>query len=284
MLSGIPGVACLEPQGAFYCFPSFEALLGRESAGPQGHDHGSSWPRCCSTRSKVAIVPGEAFGAPGYARLSFALGDDDLGEGVGRIADFSLDGAPAPTLPRPRARLTLGCAMTKRVLVAEELAERGLDSMRAAGLEVDVQLGLSPERAARRGARRGRARDPQRDAGDRRGARRRHRSRRRRSGGHRARQRRRRRRDPARRHGGERAAVERALGRRADDRADARAGAQHPAGRRRPQGRAVEPLALGRRRALRQDARHRRARPGRRARRAARPSRSGCGSSRTTRT
>ncbi len=37
---------------------------------------------------KVAIVPGEAFGAPGYARLSFALGDDDLGEGVRRIADF----------------------------------------------------------------------------------------------------------------------------------------------------------------------------------------------------
>ena len=37
--------------------------------------------------AKVAIVPGEAFGAPGYARLSFALGDDDLGEGVRRIAD-----------------------------------------------------------------------------------------------------------------------------------------------------------------------------------------------------
>ena len=38
--------------------------------------------------AKVAIVPGEAFGAPGYARLSFALGDDDLGEGVARIADL----------------------------------------------------------------------------------------------------------------------------------------------------------------------------------------------------
>ena len=39
-------------------------------------------------QAKVAIVPGEAFGAPGYARMSFALGDDDLGEGVGRIVDF----------------------------------------------------------------------------------------------------------------------------------------------------------------------------------------------------
>ena len=38
--------------------------------------------------AKVAIVPGEAFAAPGYARLSFALGDDDLGEGIGRIADL----------------------------------------------------------------------------------------------------------------------------------------------------------------------------------------------------
>ena len=36
--------------------------------------------------AKVAIVPGEAFGAPGYARFSFALGDDDLVEGVQRIA------------------------------------------------------------------------------------------------------------------------------------------------------------------------------------------------------
>ena len=40
----------------------------------------------------MAIVPGEAFAAPGYARLSFALGDDDLGEGVGRIADLSRAG------------------------------------------------------------------------------------------------------------------------------------------------------------------------------------------------
>ena len=38
--------------------------------------------------AKVAVVPGEAFAAPGYFRLSFALGDDDLGEGVGRIADL----------------------------------------------------------------------------------------------------------------------------------------------------------------------------------------------------
>lgn len=91
MLSAIPGVECLEPQGAFYCFPDFEGVLGRE----YGHDHRK---RVVNTslelaevlldQANVAVVPGEAFGAPGYARLSFALGDDELREGVARIAAF----------------------------------------------------------------------------------------------------------------------------------------------------------------------------------------------------
>ena len=86
LLSGIPGVTCLEPQGAFYCFPSFEGVLGRQIGGRRPQ---TSLELCEALLevAKVAIVPGEAFGAPGYARLSFALGDDDLGEGVRRIAD-----------------------------------------------------------------------------------------------------------------------------------------------------------------------------------------------------
>jgi len=90
MLSAIPGVACLEPQGAFYCFPSFEGVLGREIGGRRPQ----TTLELCEVLldvAKVAIVPGEAFGAPGYARLSFALGDDDLGEGIRRIAD-AVDG------------------------------------------------------------------------------------------------------------------------------------------------------------------------------------------------
>ncbi|HEV7524139.1 MAG TPA: pyridoxal phosphate-dependent aminotransferase [Acidimicrobiia bacterium] len=87
LLSKIDGVTTLSPQGAFYCFPSFVGVLGREIAGrtPQ------TTLELCELLlevAKVAIVPGEAFGAPGYARLSFALGDDDLGEGVRRIADL----------------------------------------------------------------------------------------------------------------------------------------------------------------------------------------------------
>ena len=86
LLSGIPGVTCLEPEGAFYCFPSFEGVLGREIAG-RTPATSLELSELLLEVAKVAIVPGEAFGAPGYARLSFALGDDDLGEGVRRIAD-----------------------------------------------------------------------------------------------------------------------------------------------------------------------------------------------------
>ena len=87
MLSKIDGVSVLAPEGAFYCFPSFEGVLGREIAGRTPR---TTLELCALLLEevKVAIVPGEAFGAPGYARLSFALGDDDLGEGVRRIADL----------------------------------------------------------------------------------------------------------------------------------------------------------------------------------------------------
>jgi aspartate aminotransferase len=84
LLSVIPGVRCLEPQGAFYCFPSFAGVLGRELA---GRVPTTSLELCglALEEAKVAMVPGEAFGAPGYARMSFALGDDDLVEGVERL-------------------------------------------------------------------------------------------------------------------------------------------------------------------------------------------------------
>jgi aspartate/methionine/tyrosine aminotransferase len=85
MLNEIPGVRCPEPEGAFYAFPSVEGLLGRPICG-----------RTASTSldladlvldlAKVAFVPGEAFGAPGYARFSYALADEALVEGITRIA------------------------------------------------------------------------------------------------------------------------------------------------------------------------------------------------------
>jgi aspartate/methionine/tyrosine aminotransferase len=87
MLSEIPGVRCLEPEGAFYCFPSFEGVLGRTLAGREITST-LELAEVLLDEAKVAIVPGEAFGAPGYARLSFALADADLEEGVARIAAF----------------------------------------------------------------------------------------------------------------------------------------------------------------------------------------------------
>ena len=87
LLSKIPGVSVLPPEGAFYCFPNFDAILDREYAGRKITTT-TELAEVLLDEVRVAIVPGEAFGAPGYARLSFALGDDDLGEGVRRIADF----------------------------------------------------------------------------------------------------------------------------------------------------------------------------------------------------
>jgi len=87
LLGAIPGVTCIEPQGAFYAFPSFAGVLGRDLGG----SHPATTMELADVfldEVKVAIVPGEAFGAPGYARLSYALGDDALTEGITRIASF----------------------------------------------------------------------------------------------------------------------------------------------------------------------------------------------------
>ena len=85
MLQAIDGVTCLEPQGAFYCFPNMSGLLGRDIHGAVANST-LELADLVLGQAKVAFVPGEAFGAPGYARFSFALGDDDLIEGISRIA------------------------------------------------------------------------------------------------------------------------------------------------------------------------------------------------------
>ena len=85
MLREIPGVTCPEPQGAFYCYPSLKGVLGKELRGRRPATS-ADLADLVLEEAEVAIVPGEAFGTPGYARLSYALGDDDLAEGVGRMA------------------------------------------------------------------------------------------------------------------------------------------------------------------------------------------------------
>jgi aspartate/methionine/tyrosine aminotransferase len=87
MLNAIEGVTCLEPNGAFYCFPNVTGLFGKEIGGVIAQSS-SELAEIAIDQVKVAVVPGEAFGAPGYFRLSYALGDDDLVDGVSRLAEL----------------------------------------------------------------------------------------------------------------------------------------------------------------------------------------------------
>ena len=87
MLNQIAGVNCMTPQGAFYCFPDFSGLLNRSLSGVTSATT-LELADVVLERAKVAFVPGEAFGLARYARFSFALGDDDLREGINRLASF----------------------------------------------------------------------------------------------------------------------------------------------------------------------------------------------------
>ncbi|PZF85026.1 aspartate aminotransferase [Jiangella anatolica] len=84
MLNAIDGVYCPEPEGAFYAYPSVKDVLGRTIAG-RTPKTSAELAELILEEAEVAVVPGEAFGPSGYLRLSYALGDDDLAEGVGRI-------------------------------------------------------------------------------------------------------------------------------------------------------------------------------------------------------
>ena len=90
MLNEIPGVLCPEPQGAFYCYPSVKGLLGKEIAGRTAQTS-AELAGLILDEAEVAVVPGEAFGTPGYFRLSCALGDADLEEGITRMAKLLAD-------------------------------------------------------------------------------------------------------------------------------------------------------------------------------------------------
>jgi aspartate/methionine/tyrosine aminotransferase len=87
MLNAIDGVHCVEPEGAFYCYPNVTGLLGR-TLGGRAASSSAELAEILLETIKIAVVPGEAFGTPGFFRLSYALGDDDLVEGLERLADL----------------------------------------------------------------------------------------------------------------------------------------------------------------------------------------------------
>lgn len=84
MLNDIEGVYCPMPEGAFYAYPSVKALIGKSVRGKK-ISSSSELATIILDEVEVAVVPGEAFGPSGYLRLSYALADADLVEGVGRI-------------------------------------------------------------------------------------------------------------------------------------------------------------------------------------------------------
>jgi aspartate/methionine/tyrosine aminotransferase len=87
LLREIPGVVCPEPQGAFYVYPSVKGLLGVSLRG-RTSSNSAELAAVILDEAEVAVVPGEAFGTPGYLRLSYALGDADLEEGITRIKNL----------------------------------------------------------------------------------------------------------------------------------------------------------------------------------------------------
>jgi aspartate aminotransferase len=86
-LRAIPNITCAEPRGAFYCFPNVSAFAGKTDAG--GNCLRSSQDICnyLLTTAHVATVPGEAFGAPGFLRISYACDVKKLQEGLRRMAE-----------------------------------------------------------------------------------------------------------------------------------------------------------------------------------------------------
>jgi aspartate aminotransferase len=85
MLREIPGVRCVDPEGAFYAYPNLEGALGRPLAGRTASST-LELAEIVLDEAKVAFVPGEAFGSPGYGRFSYAMSEDQMVEGITRVA------------------------------------------------------------------------------------------------------------------------------------------------------------------------------------------------------
>ena len=84
MLNEIPGVVCPTPTGAFYVYPSVKGVLGKEIRGKKPQTS-AELATLILEEAEVAAVPGEAFGPSGYLRFSYALGDEDIVEGITRV-------------------------------------------------------------------------------------------------------------------------------------------------------------------------------------------------------
>jgi aspartate aminotransferase len=87
LVNKVPGMSALLPKGAFYLFVNIKPLLGRKFKGLELKDS-MDFATALLEEMKVAIVPGSAFCAEGYERLSYALSMENLEKGVARIGEF----------------------------------------------------------------------------------------------------------------------------------------------------------------------------------------------------
>ena len=86
-IAALPGVSCLEPDGAFYIFMNVKALIGTTIQGVEINSS-NDFAKALLEKGLVAVVPGEAFGAPGYVRWSYATSMDNIKEGLDRLEKF----------------------------------------------------------------------------------------------------------------------------------------------------------------------------------------------------
>jgi aspartate aminotransferase len=86
-LRAIPGVKCVEPKGAFYAFPDLSAFNGKKTPSGKMIDGDPSLCDYLIEEAKVAVVPGSAFYAPGFVRLSYATSQANIEKGVARMGE-----------------------------------------------------------------------------------------------------------------------------------------------------------------------------------------------------
>ena len=91
LLNEVPGFECPMPTGAFYVYPSVKGALGKTIRGKVAKTS-AELATIILDEVEVAAVPGEAFGPSGYLRFSYALGDEDIVEGIGRIKKLLTEG------------------------------------------------------------------------------------------------------------------------------------------------------------------------------------------------
>jgi len=138
-LKAIPHVSCFKPQGAFYLFPNFSYYYDKEAKGMQiRNSYGLAY--YLLKEARVAVVPGDSFGADNYIRISYSTSMDNLEKGMDRIIAAMAELKPA----RKARRVLLGNFQT-RVKKAPPL-EAEIDARRLEALQTEVESFLSQER------------------------------------------------------------------------------------------------------------------------------------------